>query len=42
VYTHEEENAAVVNYLKNRSTAREEQFTEVVSKAKKKKENSCS
>jgi hypothetical protein len=37
VYTDEEENAAAVNYLKNRSTAREEPFTEVVSKAKKKK-----
>jgi hypothetical protein len=37
VYTDEEENAAALNYLKNRSAASEEPFTEVVSKATKKK-----
>jgi hypothetical protein len=36
VYTDEEENAAAINYLKNRPAAMEEPFTEVVSKAKKK------
>ncbi|KAK2418107.1 hypothetical protein QL285_040346 [Trifolium repens] len=35
-YTDEEENAAAINYLKNRSAAIEEPFIEVVSKAKKK------
>jgi hypothetical protein len=37
VYIDEEENAATFNYLKNHSGARDEPFTEVVSKAKKKK-----
>jgi hypothetical protein len=36
VYTGEEENASVINYLKNRSAAMEEHFIEVMSKAKKK------
>jgi hypothetical protein len=36
VYTDEEENAAAINYLKNRPAAMEEPFTEVVSKTKKK------
>jgi hypothetical protein len=36
VYTSEEENASVINYLKNRSAAMEEHFIEVMSKAKKK------
>jgi hypothetical protein len=36
VYTDEEENAAAINFLNNRSTAREEPFTEVVSNSKKK------
>ncbi|PNX57599.1 pentatricopeptide repeat-containing protein, partial [Trifolium pratense] len=36
VYTDEEETAAAINYLKNRSAARGEPFIEVVSKAKKK------
>ncbi|MCI48956.1 DUF4283 domain protein, partial [Trifolium medium] len=36
VYTDEEENATAISYLKNRSTAMEDPFTEVVSKAKKK------
>jgi hypothetical protein len=35
-YTDEEENAAAINYLKNRSAATDEPFIEVVSKAKKK------
>jgi hypothetical protein len=42
VYTNEEENAAAINYLKNHSAAREESFTEVVSKTKKKIGNTCS
>ncbi|KAK2451955.1 hypothetical protein QL285_010961 [Trifolium repens] len=33
-YTDDDENAAAINYLKNRSTAIEESFIEVVSKAK--------
>jgi len=37
LYTDEEEIAISVNYLKNRSAASEEPFTEVVSKSKKKK-----
>ncbi|XP_045802224.1 uncharacterized protein LOC123895782 [Trifolium pratense] len=37
VYTDEEETATTINYLKNRSAAVEEPFTDVVSKAKKKK-----
>jgi hypothetical protein len=37
MYTDEKENAATVNYLKNRDAAGEEPFTEVVSKAKKKR-----
>ncbi|KEH27699.1 hypothetical protein MTR_5g029545 [Medicago truncatula] len=36
VYTNEEEREAAINYLKNRSLAREEPFIEV-SKSKKKK-----
>ncbi|MCI58623.1 hypothetical protein A2U01_0079878, partial [Trifolium medium] len=36
IYTDEEEIAAEINFLKNREAAREEPFTEVVSKAKKK------
>ncbi|MCI75254.1 DUF4283 domain protein, partial [Trifolium medium] len=35
VYTDEEEKAAAINFLKNREAAREEPFTEVVSKTKK-------
>jgi hypothetical protein len=35
-YIRKEENAAAINYLKNRPAAMEEPFTEVVSKAKKK------
>jgi hypothetical protein len=42
VYTNEEENAAAINYLKNHSAPREESFTEVVSKTKKKIGNTCS
>ncbi|WJX27440.1 hypothetical protein P8452_16255 [Trifolium repens] len=37
VYTDEEEREAAINFLKNRDATREEPFTEVVSKAKKKK-----
>jgi hypothetical protein len=37
MYTDEEENAAAINYLKNRATEREEPFTEVVFKGNKKK-----
>ncbi|MCI60611.1 hypothetical protein A2U01_0081867, partial [Trifolium medium] len=36
VYTDEEEKAAAINFFKNREVAREEPFTKVVSKAKKK------
>jgi hypothetical protein len=36
VYTDEEETAATMNFLKNREASREEPFTVVVSKAKKK------
>ncbi|CAJ2667598.1 unnamed protein product [Trifolium pratense] len=36
VYTDEEERAATINFLKNGEAAREEPFTEVVPKAKKK------
>ncbi|MCI37277.1 DUF4283 domain protein, partial [Trifolium medium] len=36
VYKDEEERAAALNFLKNREAAREEPFTELVSKAKKK------
>jgi hypothetical protein len=36
VYTDEEEIAAAINFLKNREDSREEPFTEVVSKSKKK------
>jgi hypothetical protein len=38
VYTDKEENAATNNFLKNHSAAREDEFREMVSKAKKKKE----
>ncbi|RHN56387.1 hypothetical protein MtrunA17_Chr5g0428951 [Medicago truncatula] len=37
VYTDEEDREAAIIYLKNRSAATEEPFTEVVSKATKKK-----
>jgi hypothetical protein len=37
MYTYEEENAAAINYLKNRAADREEPFTEVVFKGNKKK-----
>jgi hypothetical protein len=37
VYTDEEERETAINFLKNRDATREEPFTEVVSKAKKKK-----
>ncbi|MCI41719.1 hypothetical protein A2U01_0062953 [Trifolium medium] len=36
VYTDEEETEAALNFLKNREASREEPFTDVVSKAKKK------
>ncbi|KAK2388420.1 hypothetical protein QL285_062107 [Trifolium repens] len=36
VYTDEEETAAAINFLKNREDSREDPFTEVVSKSKKK------
>ncbi|MCI12370.1 hypothetical protein A2U01_0033474, partial [Trifolium medium] len=37
MYTNEKENAAAINYLKNRAADREEPFTEVVFKGSKKK-----
>jgi hypothetical protein len=36
VYTNEKERTTSINFLKNRQAAREESFTKVVSKAKKK------
>jgi hypothetical protein len=36
VYTDEEETTEAINFLKNREDSREEPFTEVVSKSKKK------